>query len=72
MVEHVIGQQNAEAASETVDLMAAVEQPFDEDAHIFRLGQGLGVDQQTLAVRQVMRPGIVLVLLRARLQQRAR
>lgn len=52
--------------------MTGIEQPVGENAHVFGLGQRLGFDQQAMAVAQIVAPGVVPVLMGARLQQRAR
>ncbi|MOA27486.1 hypothetical protein D3C78_1483670 [compost metagenome] len=52
--------------------MPGIEQPVGENAHVFGLGQRLGFDQQAMAVAQIVAPGVVPVLMGARLQQRAR
>nr|BFE89798.1 hypothetical protein GCM10020185_03340 [Pseudomonas brassicacearum subsp. brassicacearum] len=71
MVEQVVGQEAAEAPTEAMHVMAAVEQPLHENAHVFGLSQGLGVDEVALTGGQVLAPGIALLQFGPRFQQGA-
>ncbi|MNE90505.1 hypothetical protein D3C80_1880250 [compost metagenome] len=66
-----MGQEAAEAPAEAMHLMATVEQPLHENAHVFGLGQGLGVDEVALTGGQVLAPGIALLQFGPRFQQGA-
>ncbi len=71
VVEQVVGEETAEASAKAVHRVAVVLQPVHEHAHVFGLGQGLGVLQRALAVRQVAAPGVALSHLRPGAEQGA-